>query len=201
MIKRICIFGDSITWGAGLPGRVAWANLLRNYIEQKTDHYIELYDLGVDGNTTKNLLVRFDTEALARKPDMIIFAIGVNDSMYRHANEFDISTEEFVANLDRLLIMAKKYTDNIWFVGLVKGSDENTIPLKRSITGKCYSKESVARYNQILKDFALNSSCVFVDIYDLLVDSDFEDGLHPNEQGHNKIYTAVKGLFDQYNVL
>jgi len=31
---NICIFGDSIAWGAWLPFRVSWANLLRNYLEK-----------------------------------------------------------------------------------------------------------------------------------------------------------------------
>lgn len=200
-MKRICIFGDSITWGAGLQTREAWANLLRNYIESKTDHYIEVYDLGIDGNTTKDLLNRFEVEAEARKPELIIFAIGVNDSMFRHGNNYEIDSDQFKENLGKLYEKAKKFTDKIWFVGLAKGSDSETNPLKRSSTGKCYSKESVERYDGVIKNFTSQKSLPFVDIYKSLSDSDFDDGLHPNIEGHKKIFERVKELVDKNKIV
>lgn len=200
-MKRICIFGDSITWGAGLHIREAWANLLRNYIESKSNHYIEVYDLGIDGNTTRDLLNRFEVEAEARKPELIIFAIGVNDSMFRNGNNYEIDSEQFNENLRKIYEEAKKFTDNIWFVGLAKGSDSETNPLKRSSTGKCYSKESIEKYNAIIKEFAKQKSLHFVDIYKLLSDSDFDDGLHPNIEGHKKIFELVKKLVDAEGIV
>ncbi len=200
-MKRICIFGDSITWGAGLHTREAWANLLRNYIESKTDHYIEVYDLGIDGNTTKDLLQRFDIEAEARKPELIIFAIGVNDSMFRNENSYDIDSNQFAENLNILNDKANKFTNKIWFLGLVKGSDSETNPLRRSSTGKCYSKESVEKYDSVIKSFAIKKSLPFVDIYGSLSVSDFDDGLHPNVKGHKKIFESVRQLVDAEGIV
>lgn len=195
MRSVICIFGDSITWGAGLPFRTAWANLLRNLLENKNKKYypIELYDLGIDRDTTEDLLKRFNAEARARQPNIIIFAIGTNDSAYRK-NMYDplVSIQKFEKNLLKLTQEAKKFTDKIVFIGLAKGSDYKTVPLPRSITGKCYDKENIKIYNNIIKKTCKKKHIFFINIINKLNDKDFYDGLHPNSQGHQKIFEIVK---------
>ena len=74
--ENICIFGDSITWGPRLTFRVAWANLLRNHLEKSATELFRVYDLGVDMDTTRNVLARIEIESTARKPAIIIFNIG-----------------------------------------------------------------------------------------------------------------------------
>ncbi len=84
MSKRICIFGDSITKGHCDYEEGGWANRLKKYLENK-DSDNSVYNLGVDSDTTDNLLGRFDAEARTRDPEIIIFAIGINDSSYRES--------------------------------------------------------------------------------------------------------------------
>lgn len=198
MKKRICIFGDSVVWGACIPKREAWADLLRNYLDEKFNYSVDLYNLGIDGNTSKDILQRFDVEAQARNPDVIICAVGANDSIFRKNNQFDISESDFLQNLSDIFKKAKTYTEQILFVGLVKGSDAETIPLKRSTTGKCYSKLAVKKYDEYIKLFAKQNNAPFVDVFTLLSDDDFDDGLHPNIQGHSKIFQAVKKMLDSF---
>lgn len=192
MAFNICIFGDSITWGAFLPFRGAWANLLRNYLES-LNKMIAVYDLGIDTNTTRDLLERFEVEAKVRKPNMVIFAVGINDSAYRKTrNSTLVPADEFQKNIEKLIAMAGKFTDKILFVGLAKGDDSNTVPLPRSMTGKCYDKENVKKYNDAIKLICSKKNVKFVDIFGLLNDEDFDDGLHPNLGGHQKIFEAVR---------
>jgi lysophospholipase L1-like esterase len=73
--------------------------------------------------------------------------------------------------------------------------------LKRSSTGKCYSKKSVERYDGVIKDFTIQKSLSFVDIFENLSDSDFDDGLHPNINGHKKIFESVKELVDAEGIV
>ena len=42
MKKVICVFGDSVLWGWGLPFRIGWVNLFRNYIEDKSNFISEI---------------------------------------------------------------------------------------------------------------------------------------------------------------
>ncbi|OGY18215.1 MAG: hypothetical protein A2900_05025 [Candidatus Chisholmbacteria bacterium RIFCSPLOWO2_01_FULL_50_28] len=189
---NICVFGDSITWGAFLPFRGAWANLLRNYLET-INPFIALYDLGVDKDTSEEVLKRFEPEAESRKPDLIIFAVGINDSAYRKTKDNPVvPLSQFENNINKLIETAKKMTESIFFVGLVKGDDSKTLPLPRSTTGKCYGKDNVRKYNTILQKVCTKHRITYLDIFQLLTDEDFDDGLHPNLGGHQKIFEAVR---------
>lgn len=193
MNKVICVFGDSVLWGWGLPFRIGWVNLFRNYIEDKSDFSINLYDLGIDADTAEGILKRFDTEAAARKPNMIIFAIGVNDSAYRKTKDRMIAKPDvFEKNIYKLIKKARKFAKEIVFVGLCKGSDTETMPLPASRTGKCFSKVNARAYNEIIKKCCLSENILFIDIIDKIKDSEFCDGLHPTKEGHEKIFKEVK---------
>ncbi|TAK89191.1 SGNH/GDSL hydrolase family protein [Patescibacteria group bacterium] len=190
-MKTICIFGDSITWGRGLESRVGWANLLRNELEAQDDS-IHVYDLGIDGNTTHDLLERVPGEAKVRKPDIIIWAIGVNDSAYRKTPNYPlIKAEQFEDNLDTLFELGAEMAQKQLCVGIAKGSDANTTPLPGSTTGKCYVKQRVREYDEIIKSVAMDTGIEYVSISSVLSDNDFYDGLHPNEKGHKKIFERV----------
>lgn len=201
MVKRICVFGDSVAWGAYLPKREAWTDLLRNYLDGLSHYSIELYNQSIDGDLSKDILFRFDTEAKARKPDAIIIAVGVNDSIYRANDQFEVSEMEFIDNLRQIVEKARVFTDKIWCMGLVKGSDESTIPLTVSTTGKCYSKSVVKKYDGFIKKFVTDQNIPFVDVFSELSDTDFDDGLHPNLQGHVKIFDIIRKMFDEQRIM
>ena len=189
---NICIFGDSITWGAFLPFRGAWANLLRNYLESH-NKIIAVYDLGIDANTSQDLVKRFNSEASVRKPSVIIFAVGLNDSAYRKSSDKSlVPLNQFKENLGELIKQAGEYTTHIFFVGLAKGDDSKTKPLPRSTTGKCYTKENERIYNDAIKLVCKKKRVSFIEVFYLLKDEDFDDGLHPNLGGHQKIFEAVR---------
>lgn len=195
---NICIFGDSITWGPRLPFRVAWANLLRNHLEKSSDNLYSLYDLGIDGDTTKDVMERFELEAKSRRPEIIIFNIGVNDSLFRDTEDHpETPLELFEANVQALIDMARKFTDKILVVGLVKGSEMLTTPLIQSTTKKSYTKSRVRLYDATLKKVTLRNNLVFVDVNQSLNDDDFDDGLHPNINGHIKIFERVSRELDK----
>src|SRR3972149_1796057 len=107
---------------------------------------------------------------------MIIFAVGINDSAYRKTKDHPIvPLEQFEKNNNNLVKKAKKMTESIFSVGLVKGADSNTLPLPRSTTGKCYDKENVRKYNATLQKVCTQNRITFIDIFHLLTDEDFDD--------------------------
>ncbi|MCK5491238.1 MAG: NUDIX domain-containing protein [Candidatus Pacebacteria bacterium] len=203
MKKIICVFGDSVLWGWGLPFRVGWVNLFRNYIEDKSNFEMNLYDLGIDAETTDGILERFDIEAEARKPDMVIFATGINDSAYRKIKDYPLTTiDDFEKNIYVLIKKARRFTKEIVFVGLCLGNERLTMPLPASKTGKCFTKENAIIYNEIIKKCCFNENVLFVDIIEKLKNNDFYEGLHPTKKGHEKIFKAVKdniGFWEQTN--
>src|SRR3989344_4585662 len=112
MEKTICIWGDSDTWGAFDYEGGGWVERLKKYFWGHKD-FTTVYNLGVDGDTSRRVLKRFDAEAATREPDTIIFAIGVNDSANREKrNNFWVPEKEFENNLHELVKRARIYTDN-----------------------------------------------------------------------------------------
>lgn len=59
MNNIICVFGDSITWGAWDIEKGGWVQRLRNFVESSSEEYIEIYNLGVSGDNTEDLLEIF----------------------------------------------------------------------------------------------------------------------------------------------
>ena len=75
----IGIWGDSITYGKGDKEGLGWVSRLRNSLELEDDD-IEVYNRGVCGHTSADILKRFVVEAESIEPKKIIFAVGANDA-------------------------------------------------------------------------------------------------------------------------
>ena len=190
MEQTICIFGDSIAWGAWDPENGGWVSLLRRYFE--TNNYnIVIYNQGVCGDTTDNLLVRFKTECVAREPQTIIFAIGINDSQYVNSKDNPrVSLEKFQNNLVELIKQAKNFSNKILFIGLTKVED-----------GQFYNNDNIAKYNAMIEKVSAEHKLPFLNLFDLLETSDLYDGLHPNSEGHKKMFLKVKEFLMEKKVI
>ena len=197
MDKSYCIFGDSVTQAAYV--RNSWVDLLKTDLEEKfQDDFVNVFNLGVDGNTTNDILARFENESTARIPTSIIFAVGVNDSAYIQSLSSPITEEKmFEFNLTKLVALAVQFSKDITFVGLVLGDDSTLKPLPGGAENYewSYDKKRTENYNNIQKTVVRSRNCKFIQLLDKLNPDDFQDGLHPNEQGHRKMYKIIKKYF------
>lgn len=187
----ICIFGDSITWGACDPEQGGWATRLRNHFEAQ-DNDVDVYNLGISGDTTADLIERIEVEAKSREPDFIIFAIGINDAQFIHStNGLRVSLDDFQKNLVKLLSIAKKFTDQVVFVGLTRVDESKTTPIPW-YTDKSYTNENIRQFDDVIKKFCDDNKLKFLSMGNVIADDDLIDGLHPNTVGHIKIFERVK---------
>lgn len=161
---------------------------LRNYFEEK-DEDIEIYNLGVAGNETKDLLNRFENEIKVRKVDVIVFAIGIND-----VGRDEVS---FSKNINKLYKMAKKYTSKILFVGLTR-VDERKTKVLSFFAGKKYTNSRIEKLDEIIKDFCQKMGLKHIEVGDLIKNEDLVDGLHPNSKGHEKMYKRIRTKLKNY---
>jgi lysophospholipase L1-like esterase len=190
MEQSICLFGDSITWGAWDPENGGWATQLRRYFETN-DYDISVYNQGVSGDNTDDLLARFEVECKAREPQIIIFAIGINDSRHvKSSGVKGVSLEKFQNNLMELVKQAKNFSEKIAFIGLTK-VDQSSILKIRGIE-KFYDNDIIAQYNATIEKISSEYNLPFLNLLDLLEISDLYDGLHPNSEGHKKMFLKVK---------
>ncbi len=179
----ICIFGDSITWGAYDLELGGWANRLKIYFDNKGDYVTDVYNLGVSGDNVSDVLKRFDVEAQARTPDTIILAIGINDSSDPSSPQ-GTNFSKFESEFKQLLEKSHKYTKRIIIVGLTNVDEESG--------NHGYKNSSIEKYDEIIKTISVNENLSFVDLFKSLIKEDLVDGLHPNANGHRKIFEKIK---------
>jgi len=190
---NICIFGDSITYGAYDPINGGWVNLLRNYFEEKYDD-ITIYNLGICGEGSNDLLKRFKNEITPRKPDLIILAIGVND--VKHQKEKSIQFDKFEKNINELINQGSQFTKKIIILEITPVDEKLTTP--RNISPYNFREnKDIAKCNEILKKIAEKEKIIFGQIPSTFSEKDLYDGLHPNTEGHRKIFEKIRPVIEE----
>ena len=165
---------------------------LRRYFETN-DYDIAVYNQGISGDNTDDLLARFKVECAAREPQIIIFAIGINDSQYIKTKDNPrVSQEKFQNNLVELINQAKNFSDKIAFIGLTKVEEKKLMPIPWSTEEKLYDNDNIVRYNSIIEKVSAEHDLPFLNLLDLLEMNDLDDGLHPNSEGHKKMFLRIK---------
>lgn len=194
----ICVFGDSIAWGAFDPKHGGWVTLLRNYVEQEWERLNDksVYNLGICSETTASLLPRFEIEFKAREPEIVIFALGINDSAKippDYNNWVNIRT--FQNNLVKLSEGANKLNAQHLFIGLTPLNESQTTPLDDDMDMYYLSERD--RYNQAVLKHCQKYNLPHIDLTHILTTQDLDDGLHPNTAGHQKIFAAVRPVVEK----
>ncbi len=206
-MTQILVFGDSITWGACDSDKGGWVERLKVYVGE---HYEgSVYNLGVSGDTTEDLLERFEFETTHRLEEdeetIIIFDIGINDSQFIHSqNSNKVPPQEFQGNLQKLINLAQKFSSKIVFVGLFPVDETKTIPIPWD-KDKSYKNEYIKKYNNTIRSMTEENKLYFIDVFNKLLSLNYqillEDGLHPNAEGHQKIFETVRGYLIENKIL
>lgn len=189
--KSICIFGDSIAWGAWDLDKGGWVNRLWLHVAKRNgDDYVEIYNCSIPGGTTETILKRFENEAKIRCADALIFQTGGNDAAYENKpGNYLVAPEKFRENLEEIIKRAKKISNNIIFMDLKNCDESKTMPV--SWIDIYYKNENIEKYVKIMQEVCIANNVSFLNI-NPLENNDFDDGLHPNAAGHEKIFIQMK---------
>ena len=211
-MTQILIFGDSITYGAW-DKEGGWVQRLRRFLDEKNltnpDFYCVVYNLGISGNTSEDLLERFEFETKQRlkehKETIVAFAIGINDSQFVHSEgDHRVPIEKFKSNLQKLIKLAQKFSLKIIFVGLTPIDEKKTTPIPWD-SDKFYKNEYIEKYNQVIKKACKENKIYFIEIFEKFKATGYqellEDGLHPNSKGHKRIFEIVKDFLIKNNLI
>lgn len=184
---NIGIWGDSITYGGGDSEALGWPGRLRKSLSSTDD--IALYNFGICGDTTEDLLKRFDVEAEAIEPSEVIFAVGINDSKYPVGLETSkVPLEDYKSNLEALITKAKRFTESMVIVGATKVNDDicNHWNVR-------FINEEIEKYNAAMAKLAAMHNLKYIDVFEVLnPTTDLADGLHPNAQGYQKMFEVIR---------
>lgn len=172
------IFGDSIAYGLGDDKHFGWFNRLRIKNDLKLKQFY--FNLSIPGQGSTEILKRFDTEFKARFNNEdkfnLIFAFGIKDALKLGSDKEYIKV--FEPNVISLISLAKKYTTNIFFLGLM----DVDIALRNE-----YSENDIKQINVLLEKVCQKNDVAFINMSGIVNKNDLFDGLHPNEVGHKKI--------------
>ncbi|OGI12238.1 hypothetical protein A3K64_02835 [Candidatus Micrarchaeota archaeon RBG_16_36_9] len=210
-MTHFLIFGDSITYGSWdkIGG---WVQRLRAFIEEKYPEEHLIYNLGVSADTTDSLLERLEFEINNRgyerskrrgSETIIIFQIGINDSAFME-NSFWIKQERFEENIKSIIRKSKRFSKKIFFVEAIPVDENKTqpIPWDKRVT---YKNKNIKEYNDVMKDVCKAENVSFIEIFDKFSKSDYkkllEDGVHPNSEGHEKIFETVKDYLIENKII
>ena len=207
--KHFFIFGDSITYGAwDVQG--GWVGRLRRFVDKKNvsdqNFYCLVYNLGISGNTTRDVLARFEYELKQRLQEeaVIVFAIGINDSAFVNTTQtHHVSLEQFKKNIESLIVLARTFSSRIIFVGLTPVDEAKTAPVIWD-TSKSYKNEYIQQYNNALQEVTQENDVIFIDIFPTVSKKNFttltDDGLHPNSKGHQAMFRLIKKALTKQSV-
>ena len=190
MIKKICIFGASITFGHNDLEGGGWVDRLKRYLWQGEG--ASVFNLGISGATTEDLQRRLEHESRPRKPDMILISIGINDCRYVETEgNMQTSLDDFKVNLEELHSQAERVAGTVVFVGLTPIDETKTMPIPWRL-GYFYTSENVKKYDSVVEEFCTEKGVRYISMADVVDKDDLPDGLHPNAKGHQKIFERVR---------
>jgi len=188
---NIGVWGDSITHGSCDEEALGWVGRIRKALP--ADDYNHIYNLGICGDTSDDLMNRFDVELDAIHPEKVIFAVGINDSKFPEGSDTHlISLDKYEQNIRTLIEKSKTYAKTITVVGATRVDDE-----WRSARGSRFMNEEIAKFNEVMKTVATEYNLDYIDVFEILDPAtDLADGLHPNAQGYQKMFEVIKANLD-----
>jgi len=176
--NRVVFIGDSITDYWKLP----------DYFPGKTH-----INRGIDGQTTPQMLVRFQQDAINLRPKVVIVLAGTNDivGVTGPARNQDIE-----ANYASMAELAEAHGIRMVFASVlpVNNYTENA---KESFALR--PRARILALNEWLKDYCAKHGLVYLDYFSAMVDDKgmlrkdlTDDGLHPNAAGYKIMAPLVQ---------
>jgi lysophospholipase L1-like esterase len=171
--RRVIFMGDSITenWALGDPGFF--------------DH--GLINRGISGQTTAQMLVRFQSDVVALRPQIVHILGGTNDIA---GNTGPTTARDFENNIKSMVQIARSNG-----IRVILGS----IPPAATFSWRpeVDPKPWINKLNIWLRGYAMQSGVEFIDYFPVLAGPSGEfranlsnDGVHPNRSG----YRLMRGL-------
>lgn len=201
-MDRIVFAGDSVTdMGSAQPvGEGGAENVGRSYVRilenmlgtWYPEVYLRITNSGISGNTSRDLLNRFDRDVTALHPDWVSICIGIND-VWRQFDcpaipDYQVMPEEYEANVEKMILTVK---DNVKGVFLLT-------PYYMEPNPEDWMRKRMDEYGRICRKLAEKHGCILVDLQEAF-DRYFRyrhssyiawDRVHPNQVGATVIARA-----------
>lgn len=173
---RVVFMGDSITDGWDNPGN-------GGFFPGKP--YL---DRGISGQTTPQMLIRFQPDVIALRPRVVVILAGTNDIA---GNTGPITLQAIQDNLISMAELARANGIRMVLSSLLPVSDYESRDGKPINQTTRRPPEKIKALNEWMKQYALEKHLTYLDYYSAMVDEKgflkdevSNDGLHPNPKGY-----------------
>jgi len=153
--QRIIFFGDSITQaGVGPNGYIT--KLGEALKEKGLDNQYELIGAGIGGNKVYDLYLRMDDDVLAKKPDVVVIWIGVNDVWHKRSYGTGTDADKFEKFYNA--IIKKLRAANCKILLCTPACIGEKTDFSNELDG------DLNQYANIIRNIAKNNNCPLIDL-------------------------------------
>lgn len=192
---RIVFAGDSVTdMGSAKPvGEGLSDNVGRGYVRVLENMFAAYYpevflrvtNSGISGNTSRDLLERYDRDVVDLKPDWVSICIGINDVWRQFDSpailDSHVLPDEYERNVEEMILRVKDNVKGIFILSpyIMEPNREDAM------------RKRMDEYVEISKKLAEKHGCIFVDfqkMYEEYCQIRYSgyiawDRIHPNQIG------------------
>lgn len=166
--NRVVFMGNSITEG--------WGNVDKSFWEGKP--YI---NRGISGQTTPQMVLRFQQDVVDLKPRVVVILAGTNDIA---GNTGPMTLEQSRDNIIAMAQLARANSIQVVISSVIPAYD---YPWKPGLE----PAEKIVALNKMLKEYAAKNKIVYLDYFSAMADERNglrkglgDDGVHPNLEGY-----------------
>lgn len=198
-MDRIVFAGDSVTdMGRSQPvGEGLFDNVGRSYVRVVENMlstwypevFVRVTNSGISGNTSRDLLQRFQRDVVDLNPDWVSICIGINDVWRQFDSpaipDGQVMPQEYEANLENMILSVKDKVKGIFLM----------TPYFMEPNQEDWMRSRMDEYGAICKKLAQKYGCIFVDLQNMFNEylayrhSAYIawDRVHPNQIGATMI--------------
>ncbi|MGL5378701.1 GDSL-type esterase/lipase family protein [Clostridium sp.] len=185
MKKTTVFIGDSLVYGYGVHKSDNWVSKLN------LNSNLNIVNKGINGNTTTDMLFRFNDDVLSQNPNMAFIMGGTNDLLSNR------SVSSIVDNIEIMIKDLLRINCTI-FLGLPPAIiSEDAYKLFYPTDTYLYCEKNLPILREQIIKLSNNYNLKYIDFYSLTLanikNNIFLDGIHLNPEGQNLLY---KEAFD-----
>ncbi len=187
---QIGVWGDSIAAGAGATNCMGWAQMLGCQFTN-----------AVHGDGLREIQMKIQNDLQENCPPVVIIAAGINDARWiESSGEYTSSIEQTNVALNQILSLLSDKLCTPYVLGLTPVDDKRTTPVSWN-SDRFWKSERVATVNEEMERICKSRNVTYISLQNQLKDNHLEDGLHPNDEGHEIIAKIVSDTLNGISLL
>ena len=195
--ENYIIIGDSLPYGVGDYENNGWVALFKNDLmaQDKNSKRVSNYEHSATypGVTSRFIAGKIDSILDAfvstdkNVENHVILSFGVNDTKIVNG-KVQIDLSEFMVNYVNIIQKVKERKCSIIVLGLTRTAPAERLEFKE---GQFFINDVINMYDQKLQNICELYNVPYIKMSDVLEPDQYHDGIHPDTDGHKKIFRKV----------